>query len=176
MELLIITQKVDLVDPILGFFHRWIEKFAHHFERVEVIALEVREHNLPANVSVHSLGKEKGYGRLHRAIFYILYSIFLRYDAVFVHMNPEYLALFGWYWKLMGKRTALWYTHKSVTWWLCLAEKFADKIFTASRESFRLPSRKVEIIGHGIEMELFIRTQEHKNKFTIIIGRKNSIQ
>ena len=32
MNLLLITQKIDKDDPILGFFHRWVEEFAKHFE------------------------------------------------------------------------------------------------------------------------------------------------
>lgn len=155
MKLLVITQKVNENDPILGFFCKWIEKFAKYFDKAEVIALEIGKYNLPVNVSLHSLGKEQGYGKLRCILQLAAYSLQLKYDFVFVHMNPEYIALFGWYWKLRGKRTALWYTHKSVTWWLRVAEKFADKIFTASRESFRLPSKKVEIIGHGIDTEIF---------------------
>src|SRR3989344_6741688 len=57
MRLLIVTQKVDKNDPVLGFFHRWIEKFAKNFERVTVICLGKGEYNLPANVKVLSLGK-----------------------------------------------------------------------------------------------------------------------
>ncbi len=49
----------------------------------------------------------------------------------------------------------LWYTHRSVTWSLRLAEKMVKKIFTASRESFRLPSKKVKIMGHGIDTDYF---------------------
>ena len=61
----------------------------------------------------------------------------------------------GWLWRLLGKKTALWYTHKSVDLKLRIAEKFADIIFTASRESFRLPSKKVQVVGHGIDTDFF---------------------
>lgn len=56
---MIVTQKVDVNDPILGFFHRWVEEFAKHFERITVICLQKGEYNLPANVKVFSLGKEE---------------------------------------------------------------------------------------------------------------------
>ena len=68
----------------------------------------------------------------------------------------------------------LWYTHKSVGWKLKLAEKLIDKIFTASKESFRFPSEKVEITGHGIDLEKFKTTEIKKgdSKFKIIsVGR-----
>ncbi len=52
MKLLILTQKVDINDDVLGFFHRWILEFAKHYEYITVIALEIGEYNLPENVKV----------------------------------------------------------------------------------------------------------------------------
>ena len=46
MKLLIMTQAVDQNDPVLGFFHRWIEEFSRHCERVHVICLKEGEHSL----------------------------------------------------------------------------------------------------------------------------------
>ena len=161
MRLLIVTQKVDINDDILGFFHRWIEEFSKHCERVTVICLQKGEYKLPENVNVYSLGKEIKQSRI--AYLLNFYSLIWKkreeYDVVFVHMNPEYVVLGGLVWKLLKKKTALWYTHKSVTLWLRIAEKLADKIFTASKESFRLPSKKLEIIGHGIDIEFFTPDQ-----------------
>lgn len=153
MRLLVVTQAVDKDDPVLGFFHRWLEAFSAEFDRIEVICLREGRHALPANVRVHTLGKEKGAGRLFRAArFYMhLWKLRRAYDAVFVHMNPEYLALAGAWWRLAGKRAGLWYTHKSVDLKLRVAELWADVVFTASKESFRLPSAKVRVMGHGID-------------------------
>jgi len=64
MKLLIVTQKVDKNDDILGFFHGWIAEFAKHCEKITVIALGVGEYDLPRNVEVLSLGKEGGKSRL----------------------------------------------------------------------------------------------------------------
>jgi len=97
MKLLICTQVVDKNDPVLGFFVRWIEEFQKHCE-VEVISLK-------------DLGRG---GRLLRTWRLLRRASTGRYDAVFVHMNPEYLVAAGWLWKLRGKKTGLWYTHKSV--------------------------------------------------------------
>ncbi len=157
MKLLIITQTVDTQDPILGFFHRWLEVFSARLDNVEVITLHEGIHHLPGNVHIHSLGKENGASRLKYMWRFFRYSIGARrdYDAVLVHMNPEYVLLGGWLWRLMGKRIGLWYTHKSVTWRLRIAEKFAHVIFTASKESFRLSSAKIIVTGHGIDTGFF---------------------
>jgi hypothetical protein len=73
MRLLITTQAVDRTHPALGFFHGWLAEFAKHCEHVHVICLQEGQHDLPENVSVHSLGKERGAGRTARAArFYSL--------------------------------------------------------------------------------------------------------
>lgn len=157
MKLLIITQIVDVNDSYLGFFTRWIEEFAKHCERIEVICLKEGSHSFPANVRVHSLGKEKGVSRVKYVINFYRYIWKLRndYDTVFVHMNPVYVVLGGIFWRFMHKRVALWYTHKSVDLKLRVATEIAQRIFTASKESFRLPSSKLNIMGHGIDTDFF---------------------
>lgn len=157
MRLLIVTQVVDTKDPVLGFFVRWIEEFAKHVERIEVICLKEGEHSFPVNVRVHSLGKERGVSRF--TYIFNFYRYIWRsqhdYDAVFVHMNPEYVILGGLLWRLWGKRIALWYTHKSVNIKLRLATLLTHTVFTASKESFRLRSTKVYVMGHGIDTNFF---------------------
>lgn len=150
---------MDKNDPILGFFHRWIYGFAQHFDLVTVICLEQGFHELPANVKVLSLGKEKKASRVGYLVNFYSYIWKQRknYDAVFVHMNPIYVVLGGPIWKILNKKIFLWYTHKNVDLKLRIAEKFAYKIFTASKESFRLVSKKVKVMGHGIDVEEFSR-------------------
>ena len=155
MKLLITTQAVDRDDPILGFFHRWIEEFAGQCEQVTVICLREGNHALPANVRVQVLG---GGGKIGRAFTFLRLSWGLRkeYDRVLVHMNPEYIVLAGAFWRLSGKRVALWYTHKSVTFKLRIATLFASVVLSASKESFRLGTKKLHVLGHGIDMERFV--------------------
>jgi len=163
MRLLIITQKVDRDDPILGFFCRWIEEFAKHFEAVIVICLEEGKHELPANVKVLSLGKGKNKVALMCRFYRYIWRERKNYDAVFVHMNPIYVVLGGWFWKLSGKKVAMWYTHKAVDLKLRVAERFADVIFTAAEESFTLKTTKKIVVGHGIDVAAYAdrpRTKE----------------
>ncbi len=156
-RILIVTQKVDRHDAVLGFFHTWIEQFARHFSEVRVICLEKGSVHLPENVKVFSLGKEEVQSRVQYMKRFFRYITHERknYDVVFVHMNPVYAILGGLLWRMWHKRMYLWYTHKHVDLKLRMAEKLVDNIFTASKESFRLPSKKVEIVGHGIDTEIF---------------------
>lgn len=165
MKLLIVTQKVDRRDPVLGFMHGWIAAFARECERVTVIALEVGEYDLPENVAVHSLGKESRRSQrrfLSRLVylvrFYRQIALTRRdYDAVFVHMNHGYVILGGIFWKAWGKIVSLWYAHGAVPLTLRLALHGADVVFTSTQSGFRIPSRKVHVIGQGIDTDRFAR-------------------
>jgi len=180
MKLLIITQKVNKNDSILGFFHRWLQEFAKHCEKLTVICLEKGKYDLSKNVKVLSLGKEQDKSRIKYLQNFYRYISNERdnYDAVFVHMNPIYVVLGGLFWRAWNKKIALWYTHKSVDLKLRLAEKLSNIIFTASEESFRLKSDKVVVTGHGIDTEFFTPKEHSKgNTFDIVsIGRISPIK
>ncbi len=177
MKLLILTQKVDINDDVLGFMHGWIAEFAKYCDKITVICLQKGEHELPGNVKVLSLGKESEIQNsklqitnkfkiqfrnivrdkiFRKLLYYLRFYKYIwqernNYNKVFVHMNPGYVVLGGLLWKMWRKKIGLWYTHKSVDFKLRIAEKMANVIFTASKESFRLPSRKVKVMGHGID-------------------------
>ena len=157
MNLSILTQKVDRNDDNLGFFHEWLKKFAEKTDKIFVIANFISERDLPANAQVFSLGKEQRFGRIRRYFnFYkYLFKILPQADAVFVHMIPVWVILVWPVAFIFQKKIYLWYTHKSVTSSLRLAEKLVDKIFTASAESCRLNSKKIIITGHGIDTDHF---------------------
>jgi len=183
MKLLILTQKVNYHDTDLGFFHKWIMEFSKYYEKVIVICLEKGKYNLPENVSVLSLGKEKGNRRLKILLNFYKHIIKERknYDKVFVHMNKEYIVWGGFLWKLFRKKISLWYVHKRVAISLKIAEKFTDVIFTATEKSFRLPSKKVHIVGHGIDIDKFRNAtnefEKRNGNFRIItVGRISPVK
>ncbi len=184
MKLLIVTQKVDINDDILGFFHDWIKKFAKNCEKVIVICLEKGAYDLPENVRVFSLGKEENNFYFFKKIkylfkFYVLIWKYRNdYDKVFVHMIPMYVNIGAPIWKIFKKRIGLWYAHGYISFSLRLAEKLADDIFTASQKSFRLFSKKLKILGHGINLEKFkpIKKNEFDTFQMISVGRISPIK
>jgi len=180
MKLLIITQKVGKNFPILGFFTKWIKEFSRQCEAVTVICLEKTENDFDKNVKVLSLGKEFGVSRIKYIFNFYKYIWNERgnYDAIFVHMNPIYIVLGGIFWKFWNKKISLWYVHKQIDLKLRIAEKFSDIIFTAAKESFNIKSKKVHIIGHGIDMdEFFPRTDKKSDIFEILsVGRLTPIK
>ena len=165
MRLLICTQAVDSDDPVLGFFHRWIEEFAKHCESIEIICLRAGVQHLPDNVHIHSLGKEKmsanseqrTANRIQYAFQFWRHMWRLRgeYDAVFVHMNPEYVLLGGLLWRLWRKRVVLWYVHRQNSFTLRLATHLVHRIATSARGSISAKSEKIVVVGHGIDTSSF---------------------
>jgi glycosyltransferase involved in cell wall biosynthesis len=159
VRILMITRRVDREDARTGFVHTWIERLAAHpaVERVHVICLERGEYDLPDNVTVASMGKERGYGRLMRLAAFqrAMPPAVHDADVIFAHMSPRY-ALVAAPWALRyGLPLVLWYTHRHVGLELRLAHLLASRVVTASPESFTLPSHKVAVVGHGIDMAAF---------------------
>jgi len=173
MKLLIMTQKVDLEDSNLGFFHSWLEKFASKLEEIYVICLWQGKYNLPENVKVFSLGKEKGIPKIGQ-LFRLqkdLIKILPKVDGVFVHMCPTYAIATFPLAKIFRKKMNLWYVHKSVNPILKLAEKCVAKILTASEESCQLESKKIKALGHGIQTNFFKPLDVQKsNLFNILFA------
>ncbi|HLD63513.1 MAG TPA: hypothetical protein VI913_01320, partial [Candidatus Peribacteraceae bacterium] len=117
MRLLIVTQAIDLNDPVLGFFHRWVEEFAKHCDHVHVIAQREGVHLLAGKVTVHSLGKEKRVSKLGQIFRFwkLIWTLRDKYDVVFVHMIPWWMVLGAPMWMFLRKRRYLWYEHRQVT-------------------------------------------------------------
>jgi len=218
MKLLILTQKIDKNDPILGFFHRWTKEFARQCEKITVICLEKGlpreisqsdtfsdkkkdftwgEYDLPENVSVYSLGKEKArteggltsrspqggersdLGEYAQKIKYIVrfYTFIWRerkeYDSVFVHMNPIYINLAWLFWKAEGKRVSLWYNHTSGGLGAYAAARVADHVFHTSPFAYTAQFKNATRMPAGIDTEQFNiqKGSERTQNSILFIGR-----
>ena len=179
LNILIITQKVDENDDILGFMHGWLKEFAKHAGRLTVICLEKGEYHLPENVRVLSLGKEKGVSKLGYLINFYKYIWQERanYSYVFVHMNQIYVTLGGLVWRALGKKIGLWYAHGHIPFNLRLAEMFSHFIFTSTKSGFRLKSKKVHVVGQGIDVGRFNGDRKEDGIFEmIIVGRISPVK
>lgn len=166
MKLLIVTQALDEKNPVLGFFVNWVREFSKNFEKVTVIALEVGEYQLPENVTVLSLGKEKLKienwklkitSRLVYAFRFYKYIFQHRqaYDVVLVHMNQEYVLLAGDLWRLLGKQVYLWRNHAKGTILTDMAVWMAHKVFYTSPSSYTAKFPKAVQMPVGIDTEFF---------------------
>jgi glycosyltransferase involved in cell wall biosynthesis len=137
----------------LVFFVDWIAEFARHQKHVTVVCLYKGPYQLPENVTVLSLGKEAGVSRITYLwkLFSYIMSQRKNYSSVFIHMNQIYAILGFLPWALMRKKVGMWYAHGKVSLSLRIATACVDHIFTSTKEGFKIPSKKVHILGQGIQ-------------------------
>jgi len=157
MKLLIFTQAVDLDDPVLGFFHGWLEEFALHFEEISVVCLKEGRHALPKNIRVYSLGKETGRSRIKYLFRFYRYVWQLRheYEAVFSHMNQEYILLGGVIWKLLRKRVYLERNFATGDFLTNIGVFFSTKVFCTSVVSYTARFKKTVLTPVGVDIQHF---------------------
>ncbi len=170
MNILIITQKIDRNDSILGFFHRWVESFAAKAAIITVICLQKGDAQLPSNVRVLSLGKEFRSSRLRyvRKLYMYLWRYRKEYDVVFVHMNPVYVLLGCVFWRIMQKKYFIWYNHKQDSLTARMAIRSVHTAFHTSPYAFTARFSHSCSMPAGIDTDLF-------RKHSGIIKEPNSI-
>ncbi|KKS41285.1 hypothetical protein A3H03_03080 [Candidatus Kuenenbacteria bacterium RIFCSPLOWO2_12_FULL_42_13] len=162
MYLLMITRKVDKQDSRASFVFDWLFVLAKNLEKLVVICQEKGDtRGLPANVEIYSLGKELGRSKIRQ--FFLaqkfLFRLVKKCAGVFAHQMPIYSILLGPWCRIFHKKLIQWYTHSSVDWRLRLANFFIDEYATASKNSFRLKTKKtVHVLGHGINVSRFAPT------------------
>jgi glycosyltransferase involved in cell wall biosynthesis len=175
MKLLVFTQKLDRNDSVLGFFHGWLIKISEKCEKVYVICLQKGEYDLPNNVEVYSLGKENFVGRIGYILNLLRYLKRLdgQYEKVFVHMNQEYVLLFGLYWRLRGTPVYLWRNHPVGNIFTYIAVFLSNKVFCTSELSFTSRFKKTLIMPAGVDIDLYKPAiNEVRKKYSIcMVGR-----
>ncbi len=129
---------------------------------------------MPKNVSVYALGKPAS---KFKYIFYFYKYIFsLRYDAVFVHMNEEYVLLGGWWWRLVGKKVVLWRNHKMGSWRTRLAARVASVVCYTSPDAFVARYKKSVQMPVGIDTEFFMPPPVPAADTILFLGRIDPVK
>jgi glycosyltransferase involved in cell wall biosynthesis len=159
MRLLLFNLATDADDPILGFTTRWIGALAKRVEFVHVITMRAGRVEVPGNVRVYSVGKEKGYSEPRRAVeFYRhLFRVLRedRIDACFSHMIPVFTVLAAPVLKAKRIPIVTWYAHPSLTWKLKLAHHLSDRMVASVATAYPYRKDKLVVVGQGIDTDLF---------------------
>jgi glycosyltransferase involved in cell wall biosynthesis len=183
LNLLVFNLGMDAAHSTLGHTTEWTNELARHCDHVSVITMFVGQLDVADNVDVHSLGKERGRSEPERlADFYRLVRRVLNeypIEACFAHMAPLFTVLFAPVARWRRIPVLLWYAHASVSPTLRIAHALADRCVTATAESFRLPSEKLFVVGHGIDTERFkppFQTSPSYETTAISVGRISPIK
>jgi glycosyltransferase involved in cell wall biosynthesis len=159
MNLLMFNLAVDQEHITLGFGLRWIEALSRRYEHVDVVTMFAGPHQLPSNVRVWSVGRERGYSKFRRVLrFYAIVWRILRerpIGVVFTHMIPIFAVLFWPVARLTGRRNVLWYAHGATPPTLRLAHALVDRVVSSTPDGFRIKSEKATFIGQGIDADIY---------------------
>lgn len=178
MKVLMITPRVDEEHDVFGFIVTWVNKLAEKVEKLYVISLYKGKANLKRNIELYSLDEKSN--KISKLFYFniLMNKIVKNVDVIFCHMFPEFVIIAAPFVKLFKKPLVMWYTHGHVSLKLKLAHFLATIVITASKESFRIESNKVMIIGHGIDINKF-RPKLNLNKrkkIILSIGRLSPIK
>lgn len=159
MRLLMFNLATDVEDPILGFTTGWICALAKRVEFIHVITMRAGRVEVPNNVRVYSIGKEKGYSEPRRAneFYRILFRILRedRIDVCFSHMIPIFTTLAAPVLKAKRIPIITWYAHPSLTPGLKLAHHFSDQMVASVATAYPYKHDKLTVVGQGIDIDLF---------------------
>ncbi|MBU1164153.1 glycosyltransferase [Patescibacteria group bacterium] len=174
MKLLMITRKVDKGEHLAGFIYNWVKKIGEQVEELRVISWQEGDSSgLPENIKINHLKTNQN--KLVKIFKFkmLVKKNIKQVDGVFCHQMPIYTILAAPIAKLYKKKVVSWYMHRQIDSKMKLMEKLADVVLSASKESFRLASKKLVITGHGIDVELFKPgTKQVDGKFKILsVGR-----
>jgi len=159
MHLLLFNLATDVDDPVLGFTTRWITALARRVSSVHVISMRVGRFDLPSNVHVYSVGKEKGYSEpqrlyeFYRNLRYVLRT--QRIDRCFSHMMPLFSTLAAPLLKAKKIPIVTWYAHTTVTPIVKMAYHVSTNTVSPNDTSYPYRRDKLITTGHGIAAEWF---------------------
>jgi glycosyltransferase involved in cell wall biosynthesis len=159
LRILLFNLATDTTDPLLGFTTQWIHALAKRVEFVHVVTMRTGRVDVPSNVCVYSVGKERNYSEPRRAVeFYRILTGILRrdrVDACFSHMIPIFTILAAPL--LRAKRIPIvtWYAHPDLPQQLKLAHRLSDRMVTSLATSYPYRRDRLTVVGQGIDTDLF---------------------
>lgn len=166
MRVLIINYEMNEDAGVLAWQARVAREFARACEFVAILTERVGRFEPLPNMHVETfadrpLGLPRRFGvalLLNRQAFHLCRRY--RIEACFVHMASDWAFYLYPTFRLCGIPVLLWYAHGTVTPRLRLAHACASRVVTSTPEGFRIPSRKVRVIGQGVDTDLFRLPEE----------------
>jgi glycosyltransferase involved in cell wall biosynthesis len=182
LRLLVFNLATDADHPILGFTSVWIAALAARVRSVDVLTMTAGRLALPANVRVHSVGRERGYGEPRRALEFYRHLLRLtrggRIDGCFSHMMPLFSAMAAPVLRARGIPLVTWFAHPSLTPTLKLAHVGSTRMVTSLPSAYPYRHDKLTVIGQGIDTALFVPGEGRRDPVPTILcaGRLSPVK
>lgn len=179
-RILICVETVDAEDRAYGFFVAWLQELERQGVRALIICLRKGAYPMFKQHRIIQLPERFPFKSLRRAwaLWRISWNSRHEYDAVFVRQAPIFMVVGGLLWRLLKKRTVLWYAHYTGNRLLRPAAFISNMVVTSVPEACRISSKQVVPIGQAIDTERFkISTERSFDGFqTIVLGRVSHIK
>jgi glycosyltransferase involved in cell wall biosynthesis len=182
MQVLWFNLATDTKDPVLGFATHWIRALARRVEVIHVLTMRAGRVEVPDNVRVYSVGKERSYSEPRRAAEFYRHLLRILHrehiDVCFSHMMPLFTMLAGPVLKAKGIPIVTWYAHPSLTWILKLAHHFSSRVVSSVATAYPYQHEKLTVVGQGIDTDLFSPDGMHPEKPPMIlcVGRLSPVK
>ena len=153
MKLVVVTQRVDPGDPVLGATVSKLRALAARVDELVVVADSSVPGALPSNCTVRPFRADHRVGRGLR--FEAALAAELRRGrpaAVLAHMCPIYAVLAAPLARPFGVDVFLWFTHWRRSGLLRAATRVSTKVLSVDARTFPLRTTKLVPIGHGIDV------------------------
>jgi len=176
MKLLLFNLSVNSKNAALSFTIGWIYELSKKFDYIEVLTIDKGEFSLPNNVIINSVNN-LGTNKFSRTVcLYLKFFSSLKRvkpDYCFSHMNTLFVSMTGFFLKILGIKTSLWYAHPSVNIKLKIAGFFSDTIITSLKSSYPIKHLNCHVIGQAIDTNLFSNKPVNKSQDLpiIFVGR-----
>lgn len=147
----IFTLEMNIDSDVLAATSSWVKSFSSQISKVKVYATHVGRTDKIENVEIYEIGggsiksKVKAFYRLIK-----IARLINRNSIVFYHMASKPAALLGLLFKLKGVKQGLWYSHSRAPLHLFPATVFVNEIFSSTKNSFPIQTKKLNAIGHGL--------------------------
>jgi len=168
MRILIVNYEMDEDSRVLAWQARVAQEMAWHCEFVAVLTEKLGRFEPPPNMHVETfaprpLGLPRRFGTA-LLLSGQAFRLCRRYqiDACFIHMAADWAYYLYPAFRLCDIPVLLWYAHGTVTPRLRLAHACVSRVVTSTPEGFRIPSRKVRVIGQGVDTELFCPPDQYQ--------------
>lgn len=157
MRVLMLTSRLDREDWQYGFTHDWVVALAARVTSLDVICQVAGSVDLPDNVTVTPVRGKQRIPKLNLILRFqrAVLARIRQVDVVFAHLGPPYALLAMPVAMPGGVPIVHWYTHGGVSLLVLLSDPFMKCIVTAAPESYALKSKRVRVVGHGIDFGYF---------------------
>jgi glycosyltransferase involved in cell wall biosynthesis len=159
MQLLMFNLVTDTEDPVLGFTTTWIHALAKKVDTLHVLTMYSGTIDVPSNVRVYSVGREKGYCEARRLINFYCHLLKIVHEnhisGCFSHMIPVFSSLAAPILRPLGIPIVTWYAHPSLTTTLKIAHYASNHMVSSVPNAYPYKTDKLIVIGQGIDNQIF---------------------